>query len=157
MTLRENTEAFWNSSVTVVATKLYGRDSVEEDWKKCFGLDKWKWAMSIVSSRATFVPEQGLSIVHMAEMFNHKSMHEKHRPQKYIDDNGDFVVVSSQIYSKNSQIFFDYLHPNSELLLRYGFLDNRCKHDSVGLPFGLNPDDPWYAQKLDLLNEYGWQ
>lgn len=155
--LKDSTSSFWDRSVSLVSSTLFERDKIDFDWKECFGLDRWKWAMSIVSSRATFVPEKGLSIVHLAEIFNHKAMNPKHRPERFIDDNGDFVMLSQQIYPKNSQIFVDYMQPNSELLLRYGFMDERCKHDSVGLPFGLDPDDPWYDEKFDLLIENEWQ
>lgn len=113
--------------------------------------------MSIVSSRSTFVPEKGISIVHLTEMFNHKTTYQKYAPEKYIDDNGDFVIIARQIYPKNTQIFLDYKQPNSELLLRYGFMDENCKHDSVGLAFGLDPDDPWYDEKAALLTDNGWQ
>lgn len=157
--LIQKTTDFWDVHVQEVVQAL-AEGEPEEDRERVisnFSWGNWKWAMSIVSSRSSFVPLQGLSIVHMAEMFNHRSLSPKHRPEKIVDDNGDFVIESRQIYPKNAQLFFDYALPNSELLLLHGFIDEQFRHDSVGLPFGVDPRDIYYEEKVAFLRENNWQ
>jgi len=157
--LREKTILFWENHVTEIVKALFDKEGLafnDERLNTCFSLSNWKWAMSIVSSRSSFVPKQGLSIVLVSEMINHQTTSEKRRPHRYIEDNGDFVIVSKQIYPKGSQIFVDYHQPNSELLLLYGFRDERCQVDNVGLPIGLDPNDKYYNEKVSILENHGW-
>src|SRR3990167_4650490 len=133
-------------------------DRFEKSWENEFSVERWKWAMSIVSSRSSFGPEEGLSIVLIADLFNHKPSTDRHRPKKFISDAGEFVLLSTIVYPKNSQVFIDYQMPNTELLVFYGFIDSpSSKYDSVGFSFSFDPLDPLLPSKLALLSSHDWQ
>jgi hypothetical protein len=154
--IKKNTERFWNAVVSPIVSVLLQGEGIE-NWEDYFGYRQWLWAMSIVSSRSSFVEEQGLSIVLGMDMFNHKFYNEKHKPVKFVDSNGDFVLKSKQMYPKNSQIFIDYKLPNTELLLFHGFIDPKFERSVVRFPFGFDRNDPLIDDKLQVLAKYGWQ
>ena len=73
-------------------------------WEQFFTLEKWIWAMSIVSSRSAMVPRKGLVIAIYTDLFNHKS-----QPR-------DYAVLLSFFF------FFSFLSLFLLFILFYYFL-----------------------------------
>lgn len=78
MVLKKQTRLFWEQVVKPETELLLKELKFMDDadfskFENYFGVDRWFWAMSIISSRSAMVPRKGLVIPIFADMFNHKS------------------------------------------------------------------------------------
>mmetsp|Transcript_2474 Transcript_2474/g.8811 ORF Transcript_2474/g.8811 Transcript_2474/m.8811 type:complete len:499 (+) Transcript_2474:42-1538(+) len=159
--LKNQTAEFWREGVSPtveVLASTMAEAGFDVDWAAVFSLASWKWAMSVVSSRSTFIPHQGLSIALLADVFNHRPYQAAKQPLKQLAENGDLLIVAQQTYGTGSQVYIDYGKMTSaDFLQLYGFVDDESENESVPFWFTLHPSDPMVDQKRDFLTDLGYR
>lgn len=128
------------------------------DWNgreiSCFGTKGFLWAVSLALSRSFFL-DGSLRLIPVLDMCNHDDDGVEVR----VGGQGAFgfvkcaQLVASKAYKAGEEVFCSY-GPKSaaEYLLEYGFVPNSCwKTPTAVLCFEMDPNDRFYADKLDIL------
>lgn len=121
--------------------------------------ERFKWACSVVSSRAVAVEMWGETqptLVPLLDLLNHRPSGEASCAISFIHDStGDaFVVRTTRGVAASEELSISYgRKDNAELLAGYGFCLRDNPHDSLLLrvPMGASAGDPMAAQRLALL------
>jgi len=127
--------------------------------KSVFSWEAFKWAMSMLFSRAINLRETDeLSLVPYADLLNHSpyiNCFFKYEPIPFSDER--LVILNSdRPYSANDQVLISYgQKSNAELVLLYGFVVDRNVFDEVEIEVGLMEDDPRYEEKASFLKMQG--
>eukprot|EP00741_Cyanophora_paradoxa_P011260 tig00020554_g10878.t1 len=120
-----------------------------------FNLTEFKWAFSMILSRAVFMPSTGkVAMVPLADLANHTDT-----CTSFIDfdKQAKAVRVYADIgYEEGEQVFACYgQKSNAELLLGYGFAIEDNEHDCMDITVQLDESDSAYAAKAAVLEKAG--
>jgi len=150
-----STPLFWNEKEiqelqgTSVYSKI-GLDKITQDYKtkieplikkygdkfkgKAFTIETYLWLGSIIMAYS-FLDQDIVSMVPMADMLNHKTGHNNAR--LFYEDNS-LGMIATKTITVNEEIYNTYGDlSNSELLRRYGFVDNNNPFDIVEIEFSI--------------------
>ncbi|KAJ8905899.1 hypothetical protein NDN08_002402 [Rhodosorus marinus] len=134
-------------------------EALPAEMKKDITLDRYTWAQGILFSRAFELPSS-LPIVLLpgADSFpTSRSGNSVVRATKgglFGQDKNVALVADSDIFSGDQVVVTRNAESNSQFLIDYGIVyENSPTLDTVDLEFGVSPLDPYYDDKVDILQE----
>ncbi|WNG17572.1 SET domain-containing histone-lysine N-methyltransferase [Cystobacter fuscus] len=115
--------------------------------------DAFLWAQFTLLSRTFGLTLEGQFVrgfVPLADMLNHRQSPEAAWGMS--EDGAAFVLVALKDVPAGEEIHISYgVKPNYRFLLNYGFVPEHNADDELVLYLGIPEDDPWAAEKRELL------
>ena len=127
--------------------------------EETFNLKSWEWAMTILFSRAIYLPNsKKIALVPYADLLNHNPFSTSYIDSKSIPFSNSFEIsmYSDRSYNKFDQIYTTYgPKTNLELLILYGFSLERNPFEAYEIRVSLSSNDRKYSEKKNFIKDCG--